>query len=199
MMIPRKIAGLEFDELEHRYRYRGVALPSVTAILPKNPGYEFVEPATMEYARQRGTAVDRAIQFWLEGELDDESLDPAIIPYVRGFGAFLLESNWRTIAVQPQMCCSRLGVAGTADGVGWVNGRRTVCDWKVTAQLPQSVSMQVGAYARLWDACYPEEPIHMGAALHLRPDGTYRFVHIDTTIWGARFVRRLHEWKEGAV
>jgi len=194
MTLHRVASGLVFHEPGHQYVYRGVQVPSVTSIIPRE-NYDMVPAATLEYARQRGSAVDMALQLWIANELDEDSLDPVVVPYMRAYMQFVMESGWRTLAVQPRLYCPMLKVAGTADEVGWLNGRRTIVDWKATDPLPKSVSMQVGAYGVLWNACYPKERVVHGSALHLRSDGTYRWWGIDTVIWGERFRRRVQEWR----
>jgi hypothetical protein len=44
-----------------------------------------IPPAILELARARGYAVHRAIHYLVEGDLDEESIDPSIAGYVAAF------------------------------------------------------------------------------------------------------------------
>src|ERR1019366_315802 len=82
-----EIPGGHFDEKRHIYRNtKGTIVPSTTqvfSILGCND-FEGVPPDVLEWKRIYGTAVHRAIEFLVAGDLDWDSLDEVIIPAVTG-------------------------------------------------------------------------------------------------------------------
>ena len=76
-----------FDEKHHRYRNeRGTVVPSATqvfGILGCND-FDGVPADVLEWKRNYGIAVHKAIEFLVAGDLDWDSLDEVIIPAVSG-------------------------------------------------------------------------------------------------------------------
>lgn len=86
-------SDVEFDEARHVYTYQGRALPSVTGIL-KAEG--FIDTRFYnDWAREKGSFVHLAIEYHLAGELDEETLDPEIKPYLEAFKRFMAESGFK--------------------------------------------------------------------------------------------------------
>lgn len=107
---------LEFIEDIHRYRFRGTILPSVTTIL-KDEG--FIDTSFYnEYGRTRGTYVHKARYLDDCGELDEDSIDPAIEPYLQAWRKFRAESGFTPIISEVPMVCTSLLYAGTPDAIG---------------------------------------------------------------------------------
>ena len=73
-------AGLVLDFEKHEYRYDGVKVPGVGGILAAVGGVD-TKWFTAE-GRERGTAVHRAMELLVKGQLDWSSVDPRIIGYV---------------------------------------------------------------------------------------------------------------------
>ena len=84
MTRAQTVSGLEFEPITHTYRFSGVVIPSVTQILEATGiiDYSMIPPATRNMALKRGSLVHAAIQFDIEGDLDWETLDPVLVPYV---------------------------------------------------------------------------------------------------------------------
>lgn len=107
---------LEFIEDIHRYQFRGIILPSVTEIL-KDEG--FIDTSFYnDYGRTRGTYVHKARHLDDRGELDDDSIDPAIEPYLQAWRKFRNESGFTPIISEVPMVCISLMYAGTPDVIG---------------------------------------------------------------------------------
>lgn len=77
----------EFIEEGHKYLLEGVQIPSVTQVLPYNYNGDF------EYARQKGIYVHKAIELYNKDILDEDSLDPALIPYLDAYKLFLEQNT----------------------------------------------------------------------------------------------------------
>ena len=108
--------GLIFDEERHVYTLDGIVLPSVTGVL-KAEG--FIDTRFFdEYSRTRGTLVHLATEYDDTGELDEDSLDPVIVPYVEAWRKFKKESGFVVEAVETAMCNKTHRFAGKIDRRG---------------------------------------------------------------------------------
>jgi len=116
---------IEFDPETHVYRVDGRTLPSVTDVLGIIQDFSAVPPDVLEAAKQFGKHVHQAINLFNRDELDWRALNPALVPFVERWRAFLDESGAIVIASEQQVAHARLGFAGTPDVVlSW--GKRTV-------------------------------------------------------------------------
>lgn len=114
---------LTFDEETHTYRLDGRVIPSVTQIL-KSAGV-IDDSFYNEEGRVRGTAVHLATQYLDEGDLEWESLDPEIIPYVKAYQKFKEESGFIPELIEKKVFkradssrASVIDYAGTLDRAG---------------------------------------------------------------------------------
>lgn len=107
---------VDFTEEGHRYTLNGVPLESVTGIL-KDEGFIDGDFYT-EYGRQRGSFVHLARHLDDVGELDEDSIDPAIAPYLEAWRRFKRESGFVVERSEVPMACSAYLYAGKPDCVG---------------------------------------------------------------------------------
>jgi hypothetical protein len=107
---------LEFNEELHRYQFRGSILPSVTGIL-KDEGFIDASFYT-EYARDRGSYVHKAIEFWEENILDEDTLDTVLEPYVDAWKRFRRESRYEPEIIERPMINIPLLYCGKPDSIG---------------------------------------------------------------------------------
>lgn len=114
--------SLEFDSESHIYKWNGVEVPSVSSILREtgqSKDWKDVPP----YYRDRGIAVHSAVHLYLEGTLDESSLDPVIVPFFEQFKAWDKDQPLYTPITEKPYYCQRLRYAGTPDllcnGVIW--------------------------------------------------------------------------------
>lgn len=140
---------LVFDPLKHEYRVNGESIPFVTKILA------FDDPLIAKYAttfhRDRGLAIHKAIKLLLADDLDEESLDPRIRPFIETFKRFILESGFKPILdlCETPQYDEDLWYAGTPDLIGFLNGRLVLIECK-TATLGYA-DIQTSAYARFFN------------------------------------------------
>ena len=105
-----------FDEAEHAYYYDGVRLDSVTQILQAEG---FIDTRFYdEYSRERGRLVHLACHYDDLGELDDDSLDPLIAPYVMAWRKFRMESGFVVESTETPLISTKHKYAGTPDARG---------------------------------------------------------------------------------
>lgn len=162
-----------FQEEPRCYRFQGKQFRSVTERIKDvgfGPDFSMVRPSVLEYARQRGNAVDTALVYYYEGDLDPLSIDPAVQNYFNGALKFDRECPGKIVAVHPRLCDLALGVAGTPDLIRFVRGRRAVLDWKTGVDNP----LQTKMYFMLWNQRYPNQPVYDRYGLRLKANGSYQ-------------------------
>lgn|SRR5574341_116369 len=167
-------AVLTFDAGAHRYALGGRELPSVTSILRDAGLIDHSAPWFTDEVRNRGTYVHQAIALLVEQDLDWETLDPALVPYVQAFDRWRAEGNFVIEATEQRVCDEALGYAGTADLMAkrWSGATSAWLSYLVDVKcgtVPPSVGPQTAAYARCLDFW------RFRASLNLRSDGAYRF------------------------
>ena len=85
--------GVIFEPGSHVYTYKGQHWPSITQIL-KTEG--FIDTTWFdEWSRDKGSMVHLAVKYDIAGELNEESLDDEIRPYLTGFRKFMAESGFK--------------------------------------------------------------------------------------------------------
>lgn len=105
-----------FDEATHTYSHNGVILPSVTQILQAEG---FINTAFYdEWSRDKGSMVHLAIKYDLSGELDEETLDEEIRPYLAAFRKFMRESGLKIEKNEIPGINTIYNYAGTPDLIG---------------------------------------------------------------------------------
>lgn len=184
---------IDFDEEKHEYSVGGVVIPSVSDILsPLSEGrYKDINPAILEQAAARGTAVHEACELIDYGAEPEE--DPETDGYVYAYETFLMEHEveWEliegTVAFYRGLPFSdgELPVyCGTVDRYGKLDGLNAVVDIKTYASMTSDAQISASCQTQLYkDAIYsthgqPETPTRR-FVLHLRKDGTYRLIDLD--------------------
>lgn len=107
---------VDFIEEGHRYTLNGTSLESVTGILAAEG---FIDTAFFtEYGRQRGSFIHLARHLDDSGELDEQSIDPEIAPYLEAWRRFKRESGFVVEQSEVPMACASLRYAGKPDAIG---------------------------------------------------------------------------------
>jgi hypothetical protein len=161
---------LTFDEQRHEYRFMGAVVPGVTHLLRPLVDFSRVPPAVLAAKADLGRRVHTACHFHAEDDLDPDSVEADVAPYLEAYKRFLAESGAVIQQVESRVFEPLLGYAGTLDLVLLLNGHRWVVDLKTSIVTPGSVGPQTAAYMR----ALGDTSITRRAALRLRPDGSYR-------------------------
>ena len=93
-------AALTFDPIRHAYAVDGVPVLSVTQIL-KAAGlvdYDGIPEHVLRYAAERGTAVHTACEYYDQDDLDPDTLDPQLAPYVAAWMQFRKQHPFKIMA-----------------------------------------------------------------------------------------------------
>lgn len=147
---------IEFDEARHEYRVGGKLVPSVTQILGILRDFGGVPADDLERAREFGVHVHQAIDLDGKGELDEASLDPALVPYLAGWRAFLSDSGAGLLGSEVRVYHPGLKYAGTLDALVCIRDKVAVVDVK-TGVLPRTVGPQLAAYETAYSASEENE------------------------------------------
>lgn len=170
-----------------------VRVPGVTEIL-QSTGIIETEFFTEE-GRKRGTYVHLAAQYEDEGDLDEASIDPAILGYLEAYRAWKRLTDWRIQSCETMLMSNKYPFAGTVDRICTVGPALAALDLKSGA--PQLWHrLQTAAYA------FMVHPMAHRATLYLRDDGTFRFVEherfgfTDYQVFIAAL--NIHNWRNNA-
>ena len=158
---------IHFDQPSHTYRAGGERVISVTQAIS---AAGLVDGRWFDdYSRDRGTAVHLACELWDKGTLDEDVLDPVIVPYLDGWRLFTAETGavWDMTGIEQMVHSQVYRFAGKLDRIGTVNSRRTLVDIKTGIPQPWT-ALQLAAYA----GAMGELICRM--AVHLPGDGKYR-------------------------
>jgi hypothetical protein len=137
--------ALTFDPATHVYRYGGRVVPSVTQILGMLNDFSSVPPEKLARAADFGRNVHAAIDLDNQGALDEEALDPALLPYLNQWRRFLEETGFVVTSSEQRIYHKRLHYAGTLDVAGVWQNTSWLLDVK-TGWVPKSVGPQLAAY-----------------------------------------------------
>lgn len=189
---------LQFDESTHTYRLDGQVVPSVTQLLkPIGPDFSQIPADVLERKRQLGTAVHLACELDDDGDLDDDSLDPALVPYVAAWRKFKADTGAVVLVNEKQLAHEDLRYAGTVDRVVSVGREPWLVDLKTSADPHAAYGVQLAGYEELLRKASRMQ-VDTRATVHLRDDGTFR-LHQFTNPNDAACFRALlsiHHWKE---
>ena len=190
-------AGLEFDPAAHRYTLDGARVPGVTSVMVRALDFGGAPQAALELARQRGSAVHRAVELDLLGTLDDDTVTDMARPYLTQFRVWRHAVAFKPIAAEMRLASRRYGYAGTPDALGTMcdtpPGYVDLIDWKATAAVPITAGPQTAGYAQLVAEMVPGIKVRRWA-LSLSPRN-YRLVsQASPTDWPV-FASALTLWR----
>src|ERR1700722_8899317 len=160
------VDGLTFEAEGHVYRYKGRVVPSVTQVLEQLEvgslvaaikeamrGQTYAAQSSAiadaidvwQAAAEFGTNVHAACHLLNQNDLDEESLDLALVPYLNSYRLFLSETGFVVTGSEVLLYHALMGYAGAADIFGdWMN-TTWVVDIK-SGVVPRTVGAQLGAY-----------------------------------------------------
>lgn len=164
------MSGLTFDEGTHTYRFDGELVPGVTSVLAPLSDFSFVDPDVLDAASAFGTAVHLACELDDRDQLDEETLDDALAPYLAGWRRFCADYAAEWTQIEAKVFHQTLRYAGTLDRYGKLRGKPYVVDIKTSTSLMPSVGPQLAAYK---NAIPGVPPLTGRMAVQLKADGTY--------------------------
>jgi hypothetical protein len=129
--------NIERDE-EHVYTVDGKIMPSVTQILQAHLQIDYYHQD--DYYKDRGSEVDRCSVLYLEDDLDWDTIDPRVRPFIEQFKIFCETSSFSSIAHHGFVHDPVMGFAGEFDLFGtmgdWDSPRFVLIDIKTGSEMP---------------------------------------------------------------
>jgi hypothetical protein len=184
--------NLEFDEEKHLYILGDRELLNVTRVLPDDK--RRVDP----FYLQRGKLVHLATALFDHDELDEDSLDERIRPYLDAYVKFKRETGFEPKEIELPLYHPKYLYAGTIDRIGKLNGSQDLIDLK-TGGKAKDDELQLAAYWELCRVSYIK--IRRVFDLYLHENGTYNLVPPETSpkLLLPVFLASLTvaRWKEG--
>lgn len=144
---------LTFDENGHIYRLNGLVIPSVTTLMKplSDDFYRTVDPAVLDRAAKRGTAIHNAVENYTQFGIED--IAPAYAGYFNGFLQWWKLRKPVPLATEQKVYHKILRYAGTADLICTINGRLTLVDYKSSAQVNTKLcAVQLEGYDRAFES-----------------------------------------------
>ena len=151
-------------------------LPTVTQVLRAAGCYPSFMPP--QFYLDRGTAGHKAAELTELRVLDEPTVDERIRPFLEAHKRAQLELGLKELT--PPFIEKRLkalGFCGKPDNAKWLQGWRTVIDWKMgDGKADPATRLQISAY-RVLLAEYLNMPLRRfhGGSLHYRTDGRYQW------------------------
>lgn len=163
----RSRSEINFDAERHVYTdSQGREVPSVTGII--SAGGLIDTKWSTAWHMERGTAVHRAVELFEQGDLDEGSLDPVIVPYLDAWHRFRAETGYVSNALEQRIYNPVYRYAGTLDQIGIMQDRTCLVDLK-TGTCQRWWALQTAAYNAV-AKCRDRY------SLELHGDGTYRLI-----------------------
>lgn len=108
---------LKFEETGHVYTLGDRVLPSITQIMQAmRVGHDYSH--TDPIHALRGRAVHKAVELVDKSDLDVDSIDPVVRPYLEAYLKFKDDTGFRPIYNELRLYSAQDGYAGTLDKIG---------------------------------------------------------------------------------
>jgi hypothetical protein len=186
------IDNFKFDEASHLYLLNDKRLPSVTEIVKDVYGCGYIAD---EFYLNKGSMLHKAISLYLQGILDEATVDGRIAGKLQAAKKAVKELNLVPAVIETPMYHKILMYGGTPDllTVDWI-----LADWK-SAPSPLATPPQLGGYAELCEV----NGLKAKKALEisLSDNGTYKAEPYDVQRCRRLFIAGLtvygHKKREG--
>ncbi len=167
---------ITFNAETHEYFYEGLKIPGVTRTI-KDAGLidlSKIPADILDRAQKFGTAGHKAVELDDQDNLNMESLDPALLPYLEGWRKFKKDTMFAVLSIEEPVFSKRYRYAGTLDRRGLIKARHTIIEIKFGI-LDPTAAIQLEAYKEAWNEGKPvKEKIKDRLVVQLCQDGTYK-------------------------
>jgi len=154
-----------FDPDKHIYMLDGRAIPSVTQVLH---GVFGDQAWYNTWSADKGTAIHRAINYYLENRLDVGSIDERITPNLDAFKKFQAETGYTYIEGEIQAYNRQLRFAGTIDLI-MIDKSNNFILADLKNHIEPKADLQIAGYSLL----YTKRKIKQYCIIGLKDDGNY--------------------------
>jgi hypothetical protein len=177
-----KIPGGFFGADDHVYYDESMLrVPGTTSLL-ETAGmvcYAGISEAILNRKAQIGTAAHAASHFFDEGDLNESTVDPAVLGYVDAWKLFRRESDFEPEFIEYRGISEVEGMhyGWTLDRTGLLSKRRSLLELKCTANVEPSWGPQTSAYEMASRRLGQNAgPFRRRLAVWLKPNGIYRLI-----------------------
>jgi len=190
-----------FKEDTHQYFVDGVEKIYPSKVLKElhlTKEYGAIDPAVVENAAMRGSAVHKLLEYKTKGELDQYEIPEELRPYLDAHELFLQETKFKA---DPTACELKLYSAHhdyccTLDIVGILDGEIVVIDYKTSSAHDKAVELQTAAQFIAYNEWHQIHPAMKRYSLQLRKNGKYTLrdhSNVSAFLWIDAL--KLYRWK----
>lgn len=148
----------------HEYRVGGQVIPSTTGVLKAE---RFIDTTFMnEWGRTRGSYLHTAAALWAQGQLDEDTLDSRLVPYLDGVKRYYDDKGLEPRHIEVPMYHPIYMYGFTPDVV-----TADLLDWKTGAKHVSTV-LQLASYKEGLKA--NEIEVERCIVVYLPGDGAYK-------------------------
>lgn len=193
---------LTFESDTHTYRHNDVVIPSVTGIIGQwiKIGSFYVNVFTggtvdakvFEEAGAWGTAVHTMLEYFLDHDLDTDSLNAAQLWVLGQFKTWRSEMSVKIINHENRLYSPKYRYAGTYDLKCTIGNKLYIVDFKTGAY--DMAGPQLAAYVQLDKENDKSRATRHRAVLYLPKDGNYKFITLTGTADWIFFLSRLNTY-----
>ena len=165
-----------FSEDKHEYSYEGRKVAGVTAILKSMGIVDFknIPDEVLERALKFGIAVHKGCELEDKHNLEWDTLDPALKPYIYGWIMFKKQWNFEIEKIEHIVFSKKYWFAGRLDRVGILNGKRAIVDIK-TGVTDSATAIQTAGYSIAYnEGKSVKDKVRGRVGIFLKGDGEYR-------------------------
>lgn len=134
-----------YDDKEHIYHLNGKIIPSCTQILREEgiSNYDFCDESDLMF----GKAGHKITELWDKCNLDIETVDEMLYPYLLGYQKFLKDFKVSVLPewIEKPAYSLKFEYGVTPDRVAMVNGKLSVYEIKFSSSLSKSTAIQTAA------------------------------------------------------
>ena len=168
-----------FEERSHIYTLEGEQLPCVSDLCRflHREIYKDAPKWQIEAAAEKGTAVHKAAEAL--DKTGSAAIEGEYLPYLSAYKAFLQDCKPSWSMIEQYMYHPEYRYAGTIDRYGDVNGSAALVDVKTTYTVYKPLCRaQLNLYRLM--LIVRGYPVHKMYILHLKKDGKYKLIPMET-------------------
>lgn len=182
VMSAPPVQGLVYDEPTRAHSLNGRPIPSVTQVIKcagLSDDFRFVDTMVLERARDIGKATHAATHYYDEGDLDESTIAPEVLPRLEAWKRLREEHGLVPMLLETVVCSTVFHFIGRFDRLmrtGWGPAKTILLDIKCGDPDSASANLQLSGYEVALREEHPElanEVIHRWSA-ELCDDGRYK-------------------------
>lgn len=135
--------------------------------------YNGIPENIMAAACNRGDVGHKTCELYDLKNLNMDSVDERIMPYLKAWIKFLKDTGAVIEAIEQPVRSEKYHFQGTPDRIVVINRKRGPLELKLTAELMPAVAYQTAGYLQAYNEQNPKKRATARYAVRLLPDGNY--------------------------